>query len=274
MCGVSRRGVRALIRRDLSIVRRSGPMMAPIYIVPIIMSVFVPGLIAIVPRLVGDLSADPDVAQMLARLPAITRQELAGLSDDQAMVTLMTVQLLAPLFLLLPFMVSNVIAADSFAGERERKTLESLLYTPLTDRELFLAKTITAWIPTLGVTALSFVATTIVVNAAAWPTMHRIFFPNLMWIVLVVWVAPAVAALGLGAMVLVSTRVRGVQESIQLSGLFVLPIIVLVIAQVRGMMMLGTGNVLITGLVLWIVSGVVLWYGGKSFRRERLIARV
>ena len=271
---MNRRGVRALVRRDLAIVRRSGPLMAPLYVLPILMSAFVPGLIGILPRLVGDLSADPDVAKLLARLPTGTRQEWAGLSDDQAIVTLLTVQLLAPLFLLLPFMVSNVIAADSFAGERERKTLESLLYTPLTDRELFLAKTITAWIPSLIVTALSFIVTTIVVNAAAWPTMHRIFFPNLMWIVLVVWVAPAVAALGLSAMVLVSARVRGVQESIQLSGLFVLPMVVLVIAQVRGVMMLGTRNVLIAGLVLWVVSGALLWYGGRSFRRESLIARV
>jgi ABC-type Na+ efflux pump permease subunit len=271
---MNRRGMLALVRRDLSIVRRSGPLVAPIYILPIVMSVLVPGLIGILPRLVGDLSADTEVARLIARLPAGMRQDLSGLNDDQAMVTLLTVQLLAPLFLLLPFMVSNVIAADSFAGERERKTLESLLYTPLTDRELFLAKTITAWIPSLVVTALSFIANTIVVNAAAWPTMQRIFFPNLMWIVLVVWVAPAVAALGLGAMVLVSMRVRGVQESIQLSGLFVLPIIVLVIAQVRGVMMLGTRNLMIAGLVLWVVSGVVLWYGARSFRRESLIARV
>lgn len=271
---MNRRGVRALIRRDLTVVRRSGPLMAPIYIMPIIMSVIVPGLIAIMPRLVGDLSADPDVARLLARLPASARQEMAALNDAQAMVTLLTVQLLAPLFLLLPFMVSNVIAADSFAGERERKTLESLLYTPLTDRELFLAKTTTAWIPSLVVTALSFLVTTIVVNAAAWPTMHRLFFPNLMWVVLVLWVAPAVAALGLGAMVLVSTRVRGVQESTQLSGLFVLPIIVLIVAQVRGVMMLGTGNVMIVGLVFWLLAGIVLWYGGHTFRRDRLIARV
>ena len=248
--------------------------MAPIYVLPILMSTIIPGGIALLPRLVGNLSADPDVARLLAKLPASTRQEWAGLTDEQAMLTLMIVHLLAPLFLLLPFMVSNVIAADSFAGERERKTLESLLYTPLSDLELFLAKTITAWIPSLLVTVVSFVVTTFVVNLAAWPTMQRIFFPTPMWLVLVVWVAPAVGLLGLGAMVLVSTRVRGVQESIQLSSLFVLPIVVLVIAQVRGVMMLGTGNMLIAGIVLWVMSGVVLWYGARSFRRESLIRRV
>ena len=38
--------------------------------------------------------------------------------------------LLAPLFLIVPLMVSAVLAADAFAGEKERKTLESLLHLP------------------------------------------------------------------------------------------------------------------------------------------------
>ena len=39
--------------------------------------------------------------------------------------------LLAPLFLIVPLMVSAVLAADAFAGEKERKTLERLLHLPL-----------------------------------------------------------------------------------------------------------------------------------------------
>ena len=38
--------------------------------------------------------------------------------------------LLAPLFLIVPLMVSAVLAADAFAGEKERRTLESLLHLP------------------------------------------------------------------------------------------------------------------------------------------------
>ena len=38
--------------------------------------------------------------------------------------------LLAPLFLIVPLMVSAVLAADAFAGEKERRTLEALLHLP------------------------------------------------------------------------------------------------------------------------------------------------
>jgi ABC-2 type transport system permease protein len=106
-----------------------------------------------------------------------------------------------------------VIAADSFAGEKERKTLEALLYTPTTDRELLVGKMLSAWVPAVGVAWVSFVAYAIVANVAAWPVMGRVFFPTAMWIVLALWVAPALAGLGLTTMVLVSVRAQGFQDA-------------------------------------------------------------
>ena len=272
---MSARGVRALVWRDLTVVRRSGPLLAPIIVLPVIVAGILPGLVAILPRLLGD-SADAGVTttKLLERLPMALRQELAGLSNDQAMVVLVIGYFLAPVFLILPFFVSNAIAADGFAGERERKTLEALLYSPLSDGELFFAKTMVAWIPSLLVTLGSFVLYSIAANAAAWPIMGRVFFPNVMWLVLVFWVAPAVAALGLAAMVLVSARVRGVQESMQLSGLLVLPFVVLIVNQARGTMILGTRVTALLGLGCWLVSGALLWYGAKTFRRQKLISRI
>ena len=272
---MSARGVRALVWRDLTVVRRSGPLLAPIIILPVILAGVLPGLVAILPRLIRE-SPDGGAAsmQILERLPLALRHELAGLSTDQSMVVLFIGYFLAPVFLILPFFVSNVIAADGFAGERERKTLEALLYSPLSDGELFLAKTAVAWIPALAVTLGSFVLYSIAANVAAWPIMGRVFFPNAMWFVLVFWVAPAVAALGLAAMVLVSARVRGVQESIQLSGLLVIPLVLLIVNQARGTMILGTRATAILGLVCWLMSGALLWYGAKTFRRQRLISRI
>src|SRR5690606_29143159 len=114
--------------------------------------------------------------------------------------------LLAPLFLIVPLMVSAVLAADAFAGEKERKTLEGLLHLPITDRDLFLAKIIGAFIPALAVSWLGFVLFAVIANGVAWPVMHRIFVPTKLWLVMIVWVAPAVAMFGLGVMVRVSAR--------------------------------------------------------------------
>jgi ABC-type Na+ efflux pump permease subunit len=178
------------------------------------------------------------------------------------------------MYLILPLMVSSVIAADSFAGEKERKTLEALLYTPTTDGELLLAKMLAAWVPAVVVAWGGFVLYAIVANLASWPTMGRVFFPNLMWIVLALWVAPAVAGLGLGVTVLVSARAEGFQEAYQLGAIVVLPIIFLVIGQATGVMYFSTWLVLLLGLLVWLVDIALLGFGARTFRRSELAAKI
>ena len=58
------------------------------------------------------------------------RPPILELPKDEQLIVLVNGYLLAPLFLIVPLMVSAVLAADAFAGEKERKTLESLLHLP------------------------------------------------------------------------------------------------------------------------------------------------
>ena len=111
-------------------------------------------------------------------------------------------------------------------------------------------------------------------NAAAWPLIGRIFFPNLMWLVLVLWVVPAAAGLGLAVMVLVSARAQGFQEAYQIGGAVVIPILLLVFGQVAGLMYFSTGMVFLIGLVFWLLDALLIGIGSRSFRRERLITRL
>ncbi|MCL5074497.1 MAG: stage II sporulation protein M [Chloroflexi bacterium] len=57
----------------------------------------------------------------------------------------------------LPSSFSLVFALEGFAGERERRTLEWLLVTPLTDGEIYLGKFMAAVIPSLTFTYVSIV---------------------------------------------------------------------------------------------------------------------
>jgi ABC-2 type transport system permease protein len=55
-------------------------------------------------------------------------------------------------FVWLPFVLAGGTTADSFAGERERHTLETLLATRLSDRDIFLGKVLATVIYSLSVT--------------------------------------------------------------------------------------------------------------------------
>jgi ABC-type Na+ efflux pump permease subunit len=146
-------------------------------------------------------------------------------------------------------MVSSVIAADSFVGEKERKTLEALLHSAITNQELLVGKMLAAWLPAVAVSLGSFLLYGTIANVVGWPIMRRLFFPTSMWFVLVLWVAPAVSGLGLGITVLISSRVKTFQEAYQLRSIVVLPIVALVIGQAAGVLYLSTALTFALGAV-------------------------
>jgi ABC-type Na+ efflux pump permease subunit len=275
---VNWRAIRAIVRRDLQTVLRSKGVLIPLIIVPALLMVLMPGLFAYfapaLSELPGGESDLEDVALFLEGLPAGLREALGGYDEIQTMIYVVLVYFFAPMFLILPVMVSSVIAADSFAGEKERKTLEALIYTPTTDLELFAGKLLSAWLPALAVTLLGFVLYGVTVNAAAWPTMGELFFPTPMWFVVVLWVAPAAAGASLATTVLVSSRVSTFQEAYQLGALMVLPVMALLLGQATGLMYFSVGLAFGVGLVFWLVTALLLWVGVGTFRRSEIIARL
>lgn len=272
---INRRAILAIVRKDLKVTLQNKGVSIPLIVVPLIMLVLIPAAAGLVPLLgEGPGSALADLQVLLERMPATLTDQLAAYDPLQQIVVLALVYLLAPMYLIVPLMVASVIAADSFAGEKERKTLEALLYTPTSDQELLLGKLLAAWLPAVAVGLLGFIAYTLVANIAAWPVMGRIFLPNAMWFVLALWVAPAVAGLGLVITVLISARAEGFQDAYQLGAILVLPLIMLVVGQGMGVMYFSLSLVLLLGLVLWLLDLLFLWWGSRTFRRSELFSRL
>jgi ABC-2 type transport system permease protein len=273
------RAIRAIVYKDLLVITRSRNTMLTFILLPVIFLVILPGgavLLASNADAMSEFTSDSqDMEAFFTNMPpSITAEMESFTTENQRAIALVTLYFFAPLFLILPLMLSSMIAADSLAGEKDRKTLEALIYTPTTDAEIYTAKLLSAWIPALLVTLVGFVIYGIVVNATAWPIMGRIFFPNLTWIVLVLWLAPAAAGLGLSASVLVSSRVSTAQEAYQIGGLTVLPVVVLVIGQLAGVVYLSVIFILGVGLVIWLIDLVLLWFGARIFRRGELLSRL
>ncbi len=271
---MNKRAIFAIVRKDLKVAIQNKGVVLPIIILPLILFVVLPWVMAYVASMTGTASASlSNVGQLLERMPAGLMHELIGYNQEEQLTVFLLVYMLAPMFLIMPLMVASVLAADSFAGEKERKTLEALLYTPTTDRELFTGKLLGAWSAAIVVAILSFIVYAIMVNAAGWHSMHAIFFPNWMWIALILWVTPAVAGLGMVVMVFASARAQGFQDAYQIGGLVVLPVLALMIGQVSGAMYFSLGLVLLVGLVIWAVDLGLLWLASKSFRRGELMTK-
>jgi len=178
------------------------------------------------------------------------------------------------LFLIMPLMFSSVVGADSFVGERERKTLEALLYSPITDMDLFLGKVLASFLPAVGLSWLTYLVYIIVVNVASFGLFERIWFPLPTWWPMMFWLTPAFALLGVSATVLISSRVKTFMEAYQLTGSLVILVLALVIGQATGVLYLGVGTVMLVGTLVWIIDAILIYMCIRNFKRSMLIANL
>lgn len=258
----------AVVRRDLRFLVGSRATAVPLVVVPALLLVGLPVMVRAAPGSINLPLADVD--RLVGMLPAASAATLPA-DPDLQLVYLLLVHLLAPVVLIIPVVLAAVSAAGSIAGERERGTLEILLLSPITDRQLFLAKTLAAWLPAVAITLAGSVVYQLVATVALADTGLRPF-PNLMWTLLVAWVAPALAAVALAAVVLLSARTRTVQEAMQVGGVLVLPLVGVAMAQASGLLALGSLAVALAGVVLWGLAALLLRAGARSLHRDRLVA--
>ncbi len=261
--------VRAVLGRDLGAVARSKAVVLPMILVPGV-------LLILLPLSVG-LSVNGkglQIDQFLGLLPKSLADPILAYPPDERLVILVLGYLVAPLFLILPLMVSAVLAGDAFAGEKERKTLETILHLPVRDRDLYVAKLLGSFAPAVAIAWIGFLVFAVVANVACWPVMHRLFLPTWLWAIVILWVAPAVAAVGLGVMVRVSIRVNTTQEAQQLGGAVVLPMVMLAVGQTTTLLLQGPLLALLVGTVTWVIAIWLNGRGAQAFTRDRMGSRI
>ena len=271
------RSIWAIARKDLKEVRQNKIAWGPAIVIPLIFAILMPILFSLVPQFVPveDVQRElGDMETLLKNLPPSIQAIFEGLKLEQMFVLYMTAFMLAPLFLIMPLMFSSVVGADSFVGERERKTMEALLYSPATDMELFLGKVLAAVIPAISLSWLTYLVYIIVVNVASYGLFQRIWFPLPTWWPLMFWLTPAFALLGISATVLVSSRVKTFMEAYQLTGSLVVLVLALVVGQATGVLYLGVGTVMLVGTLIWIVDAILIYLSVRNFKRSSLIAKL
>ncbi len=169
------------------------------------------------------------------------------------------------------------VAGDSFAGERERRTLETLLASCLSDREVYLGK-IAAVVSYGAATSLLFVISGMVASRIIHGSTGPLL-PLLAGLGLSFLTAALVAGIGV-LMSLTASTVRQAQQMLMLSltGLGVVPYVVLRFlpaawkASAAGWIAtMGSEIVLALAVVLALLGAGALWLGAARFRRERLI---
>ncbi|MBZ0294047.1 MAG: hypothetical protein K8L99_15910, partial [Anaerolineae bacterium] len=121
---MNQRAMQAIIRRDLKVVLQSKAVLIPLIIVPLVILVILPGVGGVV--LANTDSDSPaitdfrnEAAAFFDNLPDTINTRLERYDNEVQRITYLIFNLFfPPMYLLLPTMVANIIAADSFAGEK------------------------------------------------------------------------------------------------------------------------------------------------------------
>jgi ABC-type Na+ efflux pump permease subunit len=265
-----------VFRKDWREISRNWQVLLPIVVIPFIFSILLPLIIIVLPgQAMTPGSSTNDFDVMMRGLPANVRQELSGMTGQQVLVYVMSLYFLAPFFLIIPLMASSVIASDSFAGEKERKTIEALLAIPMTDSDLLLGKVLVSFIPSIVVTFISFAAYSIIVDVLSFTLFQgRLLLPNVTWIMLIFGLAPTVALAGIGLTVMVSARVRGFREAQQISAMLLAPILALVFAQMAGAIVFGPTVIAALAAIFVVVDVLLFRVGLRLFKREEIMSRL
>jgi len=265
-----------VFKKDWREIRRNWQVILPILLVPLIISVFLPVILGLIPSFaVGQGSSLTGFETLIENLPSHVQEQLAGMTENQVMIYVMAVYFFAPFFLIIPLMASSVISSDSFAGEKERKTIEALLATPISDGELFFGKMLVSFIPSMIVTIVSFAVYTAVFDITAYGLFNgMLLLPTIDWILLIFGLAPTVALASIGLTVMISAKVKGFREAQQISVILLIPVLALVFGQVTGAIIFGPLVILALIGLFGFIDFAVFRAAVKLFKREEILTKL
>jgi ABC-type Na+ efflux pump permease subunit len=267
--------VALVFSKDWLEIRRNWQVLFPLMIIPLFFAIMLPLMVIGSTVSVPAHASSEGLQTLLKTLPDHVKREISGMTGRQAIMYIVSVYFFAPIFLVIPIMASSVIASDSFAGEKERRTIEALLATPLSDGEMLLGKMLVSFVPAVVVTVAAFLVYAAVIDHFTLELFGgALLFPNNTWLMLIFMLAPALAFTDIALTVLISTRAKGVREAQQISTLLLLPLIGIVVGQVSGAMLLDPKLVTVMATALTAVDAVMFAASIKTFGRDRMLARL
>jgi ABC-2 type transport system permease protein len=269
---MSGRRVGALLAKEFADLRRNAALWLPV--VMSLVALALPFVLLIgLPRWLGVPGPEAD-ADLRRAAEAASRFESSGLrlvSPLAAIQGFMFQQFL--LFLvILPAGGALTLAAHGIIGEKQSRTLEPLLTTPLSTMELLTTKLLAAAIPAIGLGWASLVLYVAGIWWLAEPGVLRVVLtPRTLVIACLLGPLAAVAALELA--LIVSSRVNDPRSAQQVGLVVILPMVGVLIAQFAGLFFLTTAVALLLAGGMTALIAMLMAVAVQIFDRETILTR-
>lgn len=259
--------VGALVSKEFLDLRRNRIALLPVALITTL-SLALPFLITIgIPLATGQRLGDDAGLQ---RVSAV-----GGLSDAlsaDGRVQFFLFQQFLMLFLLTPITGAMSLAAHAVIGEKQTRTLEPLLATPVTSLELLVAKVLGALLPTLAISVAGLFLYFAGIAMLGEPGVFRAM-ATARTALLILVVGPTAALVALQGALVISSKVNDPRTAQQFSVLLIMPLAGALVAQFVGRMWLSATMLAFVGLGLFGVWILLTLLSVALFDRESILTR-
>lgn len=255
----------AVIKKDIRGVTLNKQVFAVLLVVPLALTIVLPSIFVLVTAFAPDAASD--FQKILDMLPA----DNGARSQQQRIFGLILNNIMPVFFLMIPIMASSVMAASSFVGEKEKHTLETLLYSPLSLKQMFQAKILAGFSVGMMVSYISFAAMMLVLELEVFLLTGKAILPSSSWLAIMLLIAPAISIIAIAVTVRSSAKAQTIEEAQQRAVFLVFPILALLIGQFTGILLISAGLLWGVGAVLAALDVLLMRGAAGSFTYEKLL---
>ncbi len=262
-----------ILKKDWKVSVRKKEILIPMILLPVVFTIFIP-----IVMLLGVIAAPEEFLTAFGSIEIVSLLEtllvIPPHYNDYLIGAMMMIKILIlPMFLFIPGILPTIISSDSFAGEKERKTMESLALLPITKTELILGKVLTSFIPSTIITFLCFVGTGIVINLMLFPYIEGniLFFTDLSVILITCVLSPLLCLLNVQLSVIISSRSKDLKSAQSIGGVLVTPMIAIIFIQMFNPAFLSIPMILTISAILAIFCLILINIANRLLDLEKLI---
>lgn len=258
-----------ITKKDLDFIMKNKRIFFPLMVTPFMLLVFTP-FVLIYGLKDGTISGSIIPNTIMNNLPEQIANTTSGFSDIQLYIYLFCNYLMPILFIMLPLLICSSISASSIINEKENKTLETLLYAPISKLDLFLGKILGNFIPSLivsfagmGLYYLSLIILT------------KDMFDNIIledfWLWIVFLLLPVALLFVIIGNVFTSSKAKNIQEAQQFSIILTFPFILLIVGQFFGSLFITSVMIINLSIIFVIINVLLIIWLVKNSTNDKIL---
>ena len=232
--------------KDFSVFRKKKSVIYSVILIPLLMSIFLPFIIGSS----GVNGSGLSIAEFTSLLNSFSF-----------------------FFVILAASLTTVIASYSLIGEKIEKSIEPLLATPTTDKEILLGKSFAAFLPPILSIYIGLGIFMVIIDKMTYNTLGYFYYPNWNIAIIIVLVAPLASILSVELGVILSSRVNDVRAAQQLGQLIIIPFFGIYILGEIGYISLGINSLLVISVLMLVIDVILFYISTLTFRREDILTK-